>query len=84
MLKVSSGPDHPWFIGVQFRPELKLRPFEPHPQFKGFIAAAVEQCRFRGVAAASDAPSLTRIALSFYGREEREELALQTRMNVRF
>jgi CTP synthase len=38
-------PNHPWFIGVQFHPELKSRPFEPHPLFKGFIAAAVEQSR---------------------------------------
>jgi CTP synthase len=37
--------DHPWFIGVQFHPELKSRPFEPHPLFKGFIEAAVEQAR---------------------------------------
>ena len=38
-------PDHPWFIGVQFHPELKSRPFEPHPLFASFIAAAVEQSR---------------------------------------
>jgi CTP synthase len=38
-------PDHPWFIGVQFHPELKSRPFEPHPLFKSFIGAAVEQSR---------------------------------------
>ena len=37
--------DHPWFIGVQFHPELKSRPFDPHPLFKSFIAAAVEQSR---------------------------------------
>jgi CTP synthase len=37
--------DHPWFIGVQFHPELKSRPFDPHPLFKGFIAAAKEQSR---------------------------------------
>ncbi len=37
--------DHPWFIGVQFHPELKSRPFEPHPLFKSFIGAAVEQSR---------------------------------------
>lgn len=37
--------DHPWFIGVQFHPELKSRPFEPHPLFSSFIAAAVEQNR---------------------------------------
>ncbi len=38
-------PDHPWFIGVQYHPELKSRPLEPHPLFKGFIEAAVEQSR---------------------------------------
>jgi CTP synthase len=37
--------DHPWFIGVQFHPELKSRPFEPHPLFRSFIGAAVEQSR---------------------------------------
>ena len=37
--------DHPWFIGVQFHPELKSRPFAPHPLFSSFIAAAVEQSR---------------------------------------
>ena len=35
--------DHPWFIGVQFHPELKSRPFEPHPLFSSFIGAAVER-----------------------------------------
>jgi CTP synthase len=37
--------DHPWFIGVQYHPELKSRPFEPHPLFTSFIAAAMEQSR---------------------------------------
>ena len=37
--------DHPWFIGVQFHPELKSRPFEPHPLFSSFIGAAVVQSR---------------------------------------
>ena len=37
--------DHPWFVGVQFHPELKSRPFEPHPLFASFIEAAVEQSR---------------------------------------
>jgi CTP synthase len=37
--------EHPWFIGVQFHPELKSRPFEPHPLFRSFIGAAVEQSR---------------------------------------
>ena len=38
-------PEHPWFIGVQFHPELKSRPFEPHPLFASFIGAAVHQSR---------------------------------------
>jgi CTP synthase len=38
-------PNHPWFIGVQYHPELKSRPFDPHPLFVSFIAAAVEQSR---------------------------------------
>ena len=38
-------PDHPWFIGVQFHPELKSRPFDPHPLFTDFIRAAVDQSR---------------------------------------
>ncbi|MDR3463038.1 MAG: CTP synthase [Beijerinckiaceae bacterium] len=37
--------DHPWFIGVQYHPELKSRPFDPHPLFSSFIAAAKEQSR---------------------------------------
>ena len=36
---------HPWFIGVQFHPELKSKPFEPHPLFASFIEAAVTQSR---------------------------------------
>ncbi|WP_027283989.1 CTP synthase [Rubritepida flocculans] len=38
-------PDHPWFIGVQFHPELKSKPFAPHPLFAGFVGAAVRQAR---------------------------------------
>jgi len=37
--------DHPWFIGVQFHPELKSKPFDPHPLFKSFVAAALDQSR---------------------------------------
>ncbi len=37
--------DHPWFVGVQYHPELKSRPFAPHPLFASFIGAAVEQSR---------------------------------------
>ena len=38
-------PDHPWFIGVQYHPELKSRPLDPHPLFASFINAAVVQSR---------------------------------------
>src|SRR5215469_13771989 len=38
-------PDHPWFIGVQFHPELKSRPFAPHPLFASFVGAAVQNSR---------------------------------------
>jgi CTP synthase len=38
-------PSHPWFIGVQFHPELKSKPLDPHPLFISFVAAAVEQSR---------------------------------------
>ncbi|WP_029009778.1 CTP synthase [Azospirillum halopraeferens] len=38
-------PEHPWFIGVQFHPELKSKPFDPHPLFTSFIKAAIAQSR---------------------------------------
>ena len=43
--EIVERPDHPWFIGVQFHPELKSRPFNPHPLFAGFIGAALKQSR---------------------------------------
>ena len=39
-------PDHPWYIGVQFHPELKSKPFDAHPLFTSFIRAAINQSRF--------------------------------------
>ncbi|MEQ8655413.1 MAG: CTP synthase [Kiloniellales bacterium] len=36
---------HPWFVGVQFHPELRSKPFEPHPLFTDFVRASVEQSR---------------------------------------
>jgi CTP synthase len=43
--EIVERPDHPWFVGVQFHPELKSKPFDPHPLFSGFIEAAVRQAR---------------------------------------
>jgi CTP synthase len=43
--EVIERPDHPWFVGVQFHPELKSRPFDPHPLFASFIHASLKQSR---------------------------------------
>lgn len=43
--EIVERPDHPWFIGVQFHPELKSKPFDPHPLFSDFVAAALKQSR---------------------------------------
>ncbi|MGH1416591.1 MAG: CTP synthase [Pelagimonas sp.] len=43
--EIVEWPDHPWFIGVQFHPELKSKPFDPHPLFKDFVRAAKEASR---------------------------------------
>ncbi|WP_417605468.1 CTP synthase [Primorskyibacter flagellatus] len=43
--EIIEWPDHPWFIGVQFHPELKSKPFDPHPLFKDFVRAAKDVSR---------------------------------------
>ncbi|ODU21320.1 MAG: CTP synthase [Sphingomonas sp. SCN 67-18] len=43
--EIVERPDHPWFVGVQFHPELKSKPFDPHPLFASFIKAALAQSR---------------------------------------
>ncbi len=43
--EIVERPDHPWFVGVQFHPELKSKPYDPHPLFAGFIEAALQQSR---------------------------------------
>ena len=43
--EIIERPDHPWFVGVQFHPELKSRPFDPHPLFASFIEASLKQSR---------------------------------------
>jgi len=40
LVEILELPDHPWFVGCQFHPELKSRPMRPHPLFAGFIGAA--------------------------------------------
>jgi len=41
LVEIVEAPDHPWFVGVQFHPEYKTRPLEPHPLFKAFVGAAI-------------------------------------------
>ena len=47
LVEIVELPDHPWFLGVQFHPELKSRPHDPHPLFKDFVRAALERRRAR-------------------------------------
>jgi CTP synthase len=56
--EIVERPDHPWFVGVQFHPELKSKPFDPHPLFASFIEAAVDQAEPRWLlAGANHAPA---------------------------
>jgi CTP synthase len=43
--EIIEAKDHPWYIGVQFHPELKSKPFQPHPLFRDFVRAAKENSR---------------------------------------
>jgi len=58
LVEIVELPDHPWFVGVQFHPELRSRPADPHPLFKGFVRAALEERR-RREGAASGSKSAT-------------------------
>jgi CTP synthase len=49
LVEIVEIPEHPWFLAVQFHPEFKSRPLDPHPLFRGFIKAALEYRRRRGV-----------------------------------
>jgi CTP synthase len=51
LVEIIELPDHPWFVGVQFHPELRSRPDRPHPLFRGFIGAANDE-RLRRAGAA--------------------------------
>ncbi len=47
LVEIIELPDHPWFVAVQFHPELRSRPYEPHPLFVDFVRAALERRRAR-------------------------------------
>ncbi|HEX6965991.1 MAG TPA: CTP synthase [Gemmatimonadaceae bacterium] len=53
LVEIVELPDHPWFLGCQFHPELKSRPTRPHPLFAGFIAAAARSKRVQHAAPAA-------------------------------
>ena len=44
LVEIMERKDHPWFIGVQFHPELKSTPFKPHPIFNSYIKALLDNC----------------------------------------
>jgi CTP synthase len=46
-VEICEVPDHPWYLGVQFHPEFKSKPFEPHPLFAAFIGAALKHRKIR-------------------------------------
>jgi CTP synthase len=52
LVEIVELPDHPWFVGCQFHPELQSRPTRPHPLFSGFVAAAAGRKRSRATRAA--------------------------------
>jgi CTP synthase len=54
-VEIMEIPDHPWFVGCQFHPELKSRPTRPHPLFAGFVGAAqrAKSARIEGVRGAA-------------------------------
>jgi CTP synthase len=58
LVEIIELPDHPWFLGCQFHPELKSRPTRPHPLFAAFIAAALKR-RQAGPGAAAEALATT-------------------------
>jgi len=57
LVEIIELPNHPWFVAVQFHPEFKSKPTQPHPLFRGFVAAAVERHAARGERAKELEPS---------------------------
>jgi CTP synthase len=53
LVEIIELPDHPWFLGCQFHPEFKSRPMEPHPLFREFIRASLENAKRKAVAGPS-------------------------------
>ena len=62
LVEIIELPDHPWFVGCQFHPELKSRPMHPHPLFAGFIGAALAHRRAASAAPAEGADTVSALA----------------------
>jgi CTP synthase len=60
LVEVVEIPDHPFYVAVQYHPEFKSRPLEPHPLFRAFAGAAIEHLLQRGDKACVPAPEATR------------------------
>src|SRR4029077_3189448 len=71
LVEIVELPDHPWFLSVQFHPELKSRPHDPHPLFVDFVRAALERRRAR--LGHDDYTAADREAEARAAREEPEE-----------
>jgi CTP synthase len=59
-VEIAELPGHPWFVAVQYHPEFKSRPLTPHPLFRDFVRASVENRRARGAGAAAAAGAARR------------------------
>ena len=51
-VEIAELPDHPWFLAVQYHPEFKSKPLAPHPLFRDFVRASLENQRARAGGAA--------------------------------
>ncbi len=58
LVEVIELPNHPWFIGCQFHPELKSRPTRPHPLFAGFVGAALKRRKAMAASSPAAAPAV--------------------------
>jgi CTP synthase len=59
-VEIAELPEHPWFVAVQYHPEFKSKPLTPHPLFRDFVRASVENRRARGAGAAAAAGAARR------------------------
>jgi CTP synthase len=59
-VEIAELPEHPWFLAVQYHPEFKSKPLSPHPLFRDFVRASLENRRSRGARTAPAGAAATR------------------------